>query len=303
VRLSSDTERVARAVAGLTRPLLLLGERGTGKTTLARRLHEWSGRGQFVAVNCAAIPAGLFEGELFGHVKGAFTGATAARAGLFEEADGGTLFLDELGELPVEAQAKLLAVAESGALRQVGASKLRQVDVRIIAATNRDRAALRPDLLDRFCYALQLLPLRERGDAIELARAWLPQASSEVGARLALTQAASTWVAEFEWPGNIRQLHTSLVVAGAVASARQGACRQVAIDVEDIELATGAPKSGLAEAADRLTIERGWWSATELAEAAGVHAATARRWCASNGCVHNGQPTGKRRWRRSVSGP
>ncbi|MEX2334133.1 MAG: sigma-54 dependent transcriptional regulator, partial [Pseudohongiella sp.] len=172
-RLSSVVRMVARAEG----PALITGESGTGKELVARALHEESQRkdGPFVAVNCAGIPPELLESELFGHTAQAFTGARKARTGLFEEADGGSLLLDELGEMPMEMQAKLLRILQDGRIRPVGSNQEKQLDVRIIAATNRDldeevrNGRFREDLYFRLqTFAMHVPPLRERGDDIEL---------------------------------------------------------------------------------------------------------------------------------------
>jgi len=198
--------------------VLILGETGTGKTALARAIHAAGVRAgrAFVAVNCAALPESLLESELFGHAKGAFTGATSARAGLFVEADGGTLLLDEVGEMSPALQAKLLQVLESGALRAVGATKERRVDVRVLAATHRDlrervtAGAFREDLLYRLeVVAIEIPALRHRREDVPLlaerllaeARAKHP-ASPVVG----IAPDAMARLLEHPWPGNVREL-------------------------------------------------------------------------------------------------
>jgi DNA-binding NtrC family response regulator len=207
--------------------VLVQGEPGTGKELVASELHRASGRrGRFVVVNCAGLPAPLLEGELFGVVRGAFTGADRDRAGLVEEAEGGTLFLDEIGELPLELQAKLLRLLQAGEVRRIGATRSRAVDVRFIAATNRDLRAMvadgrfRQDLHDRLAVAvITVPPLRERPDDIEpLARHFLARFAAQFrrpGVRLAA--AAVAMLRRAAWPGNVRELET--VVARAVAAA------------------------------------------------------------------------------------
>jgi two-component system response regulator HydG len=210
-RLAEQIEKVAPSTAAVT----ILGESGTGKELVARAIHLRSSRAErpLVPVNCAAISRELIESELFGHEKGAFTGALSARRGAFEEADGGTLFLDEVGELPLELQPKLLRALESGEIKRVGAARPSQVDVRIVAATNRDLRAealagrFREDLYYRLCVLpLHLAPLRSRrGDlpaiAEELVRRFAPR-----GPTLRLTPAALERLAAHSWPGNVREL-------------------------------------------------------------------------------------------------
>lgn len=212
-----SVERVSRA-AHLNRPVLVIGERGTGKELVAERLHRLSTRwdGPFVAMNCAALTETLIEAELFGHEAGAFTGATRARTGRFEEADGGTLFLDELGTLSAGAQERLLRAVEYGEITRIGANKPVRVDVRIVAATNEhlpamvDKGRFRADLLDRLSFdVITLPPLRARdGDIAQLADFF--------GRRMAAELDWPRWpgfdleaMAEMEaypWPGNIREL-------------------------------------------------------------------------------------------------
>jgi DNA-binding NtrC family response regulator len=204
-------ERVAPSSAAVA----ILGESGTGKELVARALHECSQRADkpFIPVNCAAISKELIESELFGHEKGSFTGATNARKGAFEEADGGTLFLDEIGELPVDLQAKLLRALESGEIKRVGASKPSHVDVRVVAATNRDLLAasrdgrFREDLYYRLCVVpLHLPPLRSRrSDVLGLAEHFLRMYSPR-GQTVRLTPAAMERLQQHAWPGNIREL-------------------------------------------------------------------------------------------------
>jgi two-component system response regulator HydG len=205
-------------VADAATPVLVHGETGSGKDLVARALHQKSRRAPyaFVTINCAAMPEALLESELFGHVRGAFTGATTTRPGLFEEAKGGTIFLDEIGEMPLGLQAKLLHVLERGVVRAVGANKEKAIDVRIVAATHRDlrrQVALgtfREDLLFRLdVIRLEVPPLRERGsDLPELVAHFFAQArkrhpTSKVER---LSPAAFDRLAAHTWPGNVREL-------------------------------------------------------------------------------------------------
>ncbi|MEX0386443.1 sigma-54-dependent transcriptional regulator [Spiribacter onubensis] len=209
-------ERVDR-VAPTDTTVLILGESGTGKELVARALHEQSNRrdGPLIAVNCAAIPESLIEAELFGHEKGAFTGADATREGLVESASGGTLFLDEIAELPAAAQARLLRVLQESEIRRVGASHSRQVDIRLVAATHRDLQTLvgqghfREDLYFRInVMEIQLPALRERGEDVpELARFLLEKACRRLN-RPAMTfsEEGLRQIMNHDWPGNVREL-------------------------------------------------------------------------------------------------
>jgi DNA-binding NtrC family response regulator len=222
-------EIVAR-VAGHPTTVLITGERGTGKEVVAQAIHRASGRAAapFVAVNCAAIPDSLLESELFGYVKGAFTGAAGDRPGLFEQADGGTLLLDEIGELPLPLQAKLLRVLQEGEIRRVGDQKTRRVDVRLLAATAKDLAAeaaagrFRHDLLDRLnVVAIHLPPLAERPEDIApLARHFAAQLARRLARRVVLSEAALEWLGREPWPGNVRALEHAIERA-AVLSDRE----------------------------------------------------------------------------------
>ncbi|KAB2888489.1 MAG: phage shock protein operon transcriptional activator, partial [Desulfobulbaceae bacterium] len=210
-------ERLSR-VAPVERPVLLIGERGTGKELAASRLHFLSRRwqGPFVTLNCATLAPTLIESELFGHEKGAFTGAESRRKGRFEAADGGTLFLDEIGAIPLEVQEKILRVVEYGAFERVGGTGPVEVDVRILGATNADLAAMaargtfKPDLLDRLSFEVLFLPpLREREEDIMLLAAhFAGRMAFELG-RQALPFFSPEAVRALEahhWPGNVREL-------------------------------------------------------------------------------------------------
>ncbi len=210
-----------RKVAPTDSNVLVQGESGTGKELVARALHNLSKRAKapLISVNCAAIPETLIESELFGHEKGAFTGASASRAGLVEAADGGTLFLDEIGELPLEAQARLLRVLQEGEIRRVGSVQSQKVDVRLIAATHRDLKTLsktgqfREDLYYRLhVIALKLPPLRERGaDVLEIARAFLARQSARMGRTdLHFGPDAEQAIHHYSWPGNVRELENAI---------------------------------------------------------------------------------------------
>ncbi|KQM22254.1 phage shock protein operon transcriptional activator [Novosphingobium sp. Leaf2] len=210
-------ERASRA-APVRRPVLVIGERGTGKELIAQRLHHLSPRwGEpLVTLNCAALPETLIEAELFGHEAGAFTGATRARAGRFEEADRGTLFLDELGNLSMAAQERLLRAIEYGEVVRIGASRPLTVDVRIVAATNADlprmaaQGTFRADLLDRLSFeVITLPPLRAReGDVAELADFYGRRMASELGWDRfpGFTAGAMAALEDYPWPGNVREL-------------------------------------------------------------------------------------------------
>ncbi len=210
-----------RKVAPTSSNVLIQGESGTGKELVARALHNLSKRSRapLISVNCAAIPESLIESELFGHEKGAFTGASSGRAGLVEAADGGTLFLDEIGELPLEAQARLLRVLQDGEIRRVGAVQSQRVDVRLIAATHRDLKSLakvgqfREDLYYRLhVISLHLPALRERGeDVCEIAQAFLARQSAAMDRpELRFSPRALQAIRLYSWPGNVRELENAI---------------------------------------------------------------------------------------------
>jgi len=207
--------------------VLIEGETGTGKELVARALHEHSPRSAqpFLAENCAAVPANLLESELFGHVKGAFTGAVEARPGHFVAANGGTLFLDEIGDMPLAMQAKLLRVLESGEVRPVGSNETQTVDVRVVAATHRDLAAMckertfREDLYFRLnVVTVSLPPLRERLDDLpHLVRYFSESIGRDLGRDVLFTPQAHEALAAWHWPGNVRELENELRRAAALA--------------------------------------------------------------------------------------
>jgi two-component system repressor protein LuxO len=238
-----------RRMAPSRAPVFITGESGTGKELCAEAIHAHSALGErpFVAINCSAIPKELMESEIFGHVRGAFTGASDNRAGAAELADGGTLFLDEIGEMDLALQAKLLRFVQSGTIRRVGGSETRKVEVRLVAATNRDPFAeveagrFRGDLFYRLhVLPIHLPPLRERtGDILPLAEAFLARCAAEEGRRFRGFEAtAAERIRACPWPGNVRQLENVIrrivvlhdgetVTADMLPSltATQGACQ------------------------------------------------------------------------------
>jgi two-component system, NtrC family, nitrogen regulation response regulator GlnG len=236
----------AALVAPTSMPVLITGESGTGKELVARALHELGPHpgGPFVAVNCGALPRELAESELFGHERGAFTGAAARRAGWFEEASGGTLVLDEVGELPLDMQPKLLRVLETGRLRRVGGAGEITVRVRIIAMTLRDlegdvqRRRFRDDLYHRLAgFRVRLPPLRERrADIPLLAAHFLREVTAEVGQRQ-LDASALAALAAAPFPGNVRELRNAIRRAAILSSDRSDG----RIDAEVLELPAPAP--------------------------------------------------------------
>ena len=226
---------VVAKVAPHTTTVLVTGPSGTGKEVLARELHRLSPRahGPFVAVNCAAIPEALLESELFGHVRGAFTGAVGDHKGLFQEASGGTLFLDEIGELPGPLQAKLLRALQDGEIRRVGDRNTRRVDVRVVAATVRDLAAeaaagrFREDLFYRLnVVAVALPPLAERPEDVPpLIAAMVARHCARLGVpKVAIEPEAMRALLDYGWPGNVREL--SNVIERALVLARDGVIRR-----------------------------------------------------------------------------
>ncbi len=236
-------------VAATDATVLLLGESGTGKEVVARLLHAFSPRvgGPFIAVNCGAIPEGLVESELFGHAKGAFTGATEARAGKFVDAEGGTLFLDEISELPLALQVKLLRVLQERTVTAVGESKIRAVNARVVAASNQNLELLvkqgkfRADLFFRLNVVPIMLPaLRERAeDVAPLCRHFLASCAGRLGKSVVLSDAALVALQLYEWPGNVRELEN--LVERLVILNRTGT-----IGASDLPAAIRTPSATLA---------------------------------------------------------
>jgi transcriptional regulator with PAS, ATPase and Fis domain len=232
--------RRVEKVAAADINVLITGETGTGKELFARELHRRSNRaeGPFIVVNCGAIPENLMESELFGHVRGAFTGAISTRQGSFQAADGGTLFLDEIGEMPLALQVKLLRALQERVVVKVGDTKPQSVDIRVLAATNRDLEAaikegtFREDLYYRLNVVnLHLPPLRERGDDIAiLAKFLLNKYTAEFGAPVkGFTPKALEAMHGYDWPGNVRQLENRIKKAIVLAD-------KTLIGAEDLDL-------------------------------------------------------------------
>ncbi len=221
---SRPMQQIAELIASVAptdATVLILGESGTGKELVARAIHAQSGRSakSFVDINCAALAESVLESELFGHVRGAFTGAVAGRRGLFEEASGGTLFLDEIGELSPAVQANLLRVLQEGEIRPVGSNESRRVDVRIIAATNRDLARemearnFREDLFYRLnVMAVEVPPLRQhRDDIVPLVHHFIKKRGERIGKQVAgIDPDALQLLTEHRWPGNVRELENAI---------------------------------------------------------------------------------------------
>ncbi|WP_027960603.1 nitric oxide reductase transcriptional regulator NorR [Halomonas halodenitrificans] len=265
---SGELQRLLReldVVAGADLSVLLSGETGVGKELFARRLHRRSARhaAPLVQVNCAALPETLAESELFGHVRGAFSGATAARAGRFEAADGGTLFLDEVGELALSVQAKLLRAIQEGEVQRLGEDMPRRVDVRIIAATNRQLAeavragSFRADLYHRLSvYPVAIPPLRDRGsDVLVLAGHFLEINRTRLGMRsLRLSPEAEARLLSYDWPGNVRELE-HVISRAAIKALSHGARRDDIITLVPEWLDLPAPEAAPAEAARQ---EKAW---------------------------------------------
>ncbi len=271
-------------------PVLITGENGTGKEMVATAIHEASPRraGPFVAVNCAALPAELFESELFGAEPGAFTGATRRRAGRFERAAGGTLFLDEIGEIPPPLQAKLLRALDTMTIERLGGDQPIRIDARLIAATNRDlRAAMaagafRQDLFYRLAVLpIAVPPLRERREDIPaLAEAFLAEARQQHGSRVPrLTPGASALLAAYDYPGNVRELRNLVERLALLASAGSIEAADVRVVLPAAAAATSAPMITGAPATAAVSAEASFKESLREAERAIVRRALERhRW-------------------------
>jgi transcriptional regulator with GAF, ATPase, and Fis domain len=234
----SDAEAFIESVARSSIHVLILGETGSGKEVMAERIHGGSARARkpLVKLNCAALPETLLESELFGHEKGAFTGATHAKPGLLESGDGGTLLLDEVGELPLATQAKLLRVLENGEVTRLGSVRPRSIDLRVLSATHRDLGSMieagtfRRDLYFRLDgVTVVVAPLRERiAEIAALARGFLARADDRERRRHVLTPSAVTWLESYAWPGNVRELKLVMERVAAL-------CHREDVGAEDLE--------------------------------------------------------------------
>lgn len=250
---------------GRTRwPVLILGETGTGKEVVARSVHAVNPAGPFVTIDCSALVGPLMESELFGHAKGAFTGAATSKLGMLEMAHGGTVFLDEIGELPLDLQVKLLRVLQEKEFRPVGGTTIRKSDFRVIAATNRDlaaeveRGAFRRDLFYRLnVVTIRLVPLRERKEDIELLIRYFLE---RYGKNHSLTQEILDAMVAYDWPGNVRELENSIQHMVAINSgpllhvpdlpssvqnytmAHKSQFRTLSVSVESVGVPTSAPE-------------------------------------------------------------
>jgi transcriptional regulator with PAS, ATPase and Fis domain len=258
---------LARRVAQVDSTVLITGESGAGKERIARFIHDESARtaGPFLAINCAAVPETLLESELFGHARGAFTGASQDRAGLFEAANGGTLLLDEIGDVPPAMQVKLLRVLQEREVRRVGENRARSINVRVLAATNRDlladvhSARFRQDLYYRLRVVEVIVPpLRERRDDIlPLARQLLAGAAKRLGKKApTLTPDAANLLQRYGWPGNVRELENALERAVALAPSDR-------IGVDDLppEIGTAPPVAINGEIRTLADVERDYIAA------------------------------------------
>ena len=245
--------------------VLVLGETGTGKELVARSMHEHSLRTDktLISVNCAAIPDTLIESELFGYEKGAFTGANASRMGLIEAADGGTLFLDEIGELPMEAQARLLRFIQEGEIRRIGSVHSRKVNVRLICATHRNLQSLaaeglfRQDLFYRInVLRLSLPPLRERGkDILHLAERMLQTQTERLGKKLMrLSPRAIQAITTYQWPGNVRELEHAIERAVILSNSEEIDNEALGIDLELVNINRIRGQQGIANSAKTVSV-------------------------------------------------
>jgi len=266
-------------------PVLLTGETGTGKELVARALHERSGRRHraFVAINCSAIPEGLLETELFGHRRGAFTGAFRDKKGLFEEAADGTVFLDEIGDMALAVQSRLLRFLEDGELRRVGDTRSKHIDVRIIGATNRSlveecaRGRFRQDLYFRLAVARRHLPsLRERPEDIDvLVRCFLGHAAAAAGKRaFDITAGALTLLRTYRWPGNVRELRNTIEYAVTATAGDQIVEQTIAAGLS--YASESAPGTGSDVEAQRTVaaLQENRWNRTRTARLLGINRTT-----------------------------
>jgi DNA-binding NtrC family response regulator len=294
---SRDMLALVHRVAGSNATVLVLGESGTGKEIVARLVHYQSSRvgRPFVAVNCKAFAEGVLESELFGHEKGAFTGASSSRAGCFERADGGTLFLDEIGEVSIDFQAKLLRVLETREVLRVGGSRAKPIDVRIVAATNRplkeevQKGRFREDLYFRLnVIPIQLAPLRERReDILPLAEHFLERHHRRSGsARLILGKEAAEILVAHDWPGNVRELENAIERAVVLARSEEIQPEDLLLEAPGAEAEAPDDEPGTLQAHLDRTAEKKIRAAlavahdqkNEAARALGIDRTTLYRW-------------------------
>jgi DNA-binding NtrC family response regulator len=281
-RPMQEVVRLARQVASSKASVLITGEPGTGKSLLAKLIHDWSDRAEksFISVNAGGLPESVFESEMFGHVKGAFTDAKVDRGGRFELADGGTLFLDEIGNVPPAQQARLLRALETGEFERVGSSRTQRADVRVVSATNADLGAMirdgrfREDLLFRInTVEIRLPPLRERREEIvELAVAQLERKAAQYGREVkGFDAAALAALQQYAWPGNVRELNSVVERSLLLTSGAE-------VGVADLRLSAGKAPPTLEEmsledaerALIRSAIRRNDGSVSAAAEALGL---------------------------------
>jgi two-component system response regulator AtoC len=271
-RAMRDVIELAARVARHNTTVLITGESGTGKEVIARAIHRMSPRSErsFTAINCAAIPEQLLESELFGHTKGAFTGATSDHPGLFELANGGTLLLDEIADLPQALQAKLLRVLEEGEIRRLGAREARKIDVRVLAATGKpmeqavERGEFRSDLYYRLnVVRLHIPPLRERPEDIpELLTHFARQVAQRLGHPVSVTPAALVALTNHSWPGNVRELRNAVERAAVLSAGGLLDCKDFSLSNSGGPTAQNGPSSGVldlktqVEAVERAAIQR-----------------------------------------------
>lgn len=248
--MMQDVLARARKVAGSNASVLLRGESGTGKEVLAKAIHNMSARAAnpLVVVNCGAIPENLLESEFFGHVKGSFTGAIENRKGMFETANSGSIFLDEIGEVPLHLQVKLLRVLQEGEIQRVGESTTRKVDVRIIAATNRNleegvaRGDFRQDLYYRLnVIPIQIPPLRDRReDIVPLIEYFMAKFSGNGGKRKQLAQHALGLLQRYDYPGNIRELENAIEHAVVLSESNEIGVSDLPLQIQNFEVTRAA---------------------------------------------------------------